>query len=68
MLHTIKNDVLKIAVADRGAELKSITALSDGTEYLFDSNPKWWKYSSPILFPIVGKLVDGKYRAEGEEF
>lgn len=68
MLHTIKNDVLKIAVADRGAELKSITALSDGTEYLFDSDPKWWKYSSPILFPIVGKLVDGKYRAEGEEF
>ena len=68
MLHTIKNDVLKIAVAERGAELKSITALSDGTEYLFDSDPKWWKYSSPILFPIVGKLKDGKYRAEGKEF
>ena len=68
MLHTIQNDVLKITVADRGAELKSITALSDGTEYLFDSDPIWWKYSSPILFPIVGKLVDGKYRAEGEEF
>lgn len=68
MLHKIQNDVLKIAVAERGAELKSLTALNDGTEYLFDSNPTWWKYSSPILFPIVGKLVDGKYRAEGEEF
>jgi len=68
MLHTLQNDTLKITVAERGAELKSITALSDGTEYLFDSDPLWWKYSSPILFPIVGKLVDGKYRAEGEEF
>lgn len=68
MLHTIQNDVLKITVAERGAELKSLTALNDGTEYLFDSNPTWWKYSSPILFPIVGKLVDGKYRAEGKEF
>ncbi len=68
MLHALQNDFLKITVADRGAELKSITELSDGTEYLFDSNPKWWKYSSPVLFPIVGKLVDGKYRAEGKEF
>ena len=68
MLHTMENAILKITVADRGAELKSITALSDGTEYLFDSNPTWWKYSSPVLFPIVGKLVDNKYRAEGKEF
>lgn len=68
MLHTLGNDVLKISVAERGAELKSITELADGTEYLFDSDPTWWKYSSPILFPIVGKLVDNKYRAEGREF
>lgn len=25
-------------------------------------NPSWWKYSSPVLFPIVGKLANGKYR------
>lgn len=68
MLYTLKNDVLKITVAERGAELKSITALSDGTEYLFDSDPTWWKYSSPVLFPIVGKVNDGKYRAEGKEY
>ena len=68
MLHTIKNDVLKITVAERGAELKSITAIADGAEYLFDSNPTWWKYSSPILFPIVGKLVNNKYRVDGKEY
>ena len=67
-MHTLQNDVLKITVAERGAELKSITALADGTEYLFDSDPTWWKYSSPVLFPIVGKVKDGKYRAEGKDF
>ena len=67
MMHTLKNDKLTITVADHGAELKSMTG-ADGTEYLFDGNPKWWKYTSPVLFPIVGKLVNGKYRAEGKEF
>ena len=68
MLHTLENGKLKITVADHGAELKSITGLSDGTEYLFDSNPEWWKYSSPVLFPIVGKLENGKFRADGKEY
>lgn len=68
MLHTLANSLLKITVAGRGAELKSITALADGTEYLFDSDPVWWKYSSPVLFPIVGKVKGGKYRAEGQTF
>ena len=67
MIHTLQNDELKITVADHGAELKSITG-NDGTEYLFDGDPKWWKYTSPVLFPIVGKLVNGKYRAEGKEY
>ncbi|MBR4151777.1 MAG: aldose 1-epimerase family protein [Selenomonadaceae bacterium] len=68
MMQTLQNDVLKIKVSERGAELKSITALADGTEYLFDSDPTWWKYSSPVLFPIVGKVNGGNYRAEGREF
>ena len=68
MLHTLQNDILKITLEDRGAELKSITEISDGTEYLFNGDPKWWKYSSPVLFPIVGKLLNNKYRAEGQEF
>jgi len=68
MLYTISNAAIKISVAERGAELKSLTELADGTEYIFDGDPIWWKYSSPILFPIVGKVRDGKYRADGKEF
>ena len=68
MKHTLQNEILRITLDDHGAELKSITELADGTEYLHDGNPTWWKYTSPVLFPIVGKLVGGKYRAEGKEF
>ena len=68
MLYTLKNDKLKITVDSHGAELKSITGISDNTEYLFDGNPKWWKYTSPVLFPIVGKLLNGKYRFNGTEY
>ena len=68
MLYTLQNDRLRVTADEHGAELKSITGISDNTEYLFDGDPKWWKYTSPVLFPIVGKLVDGKYRLDGKEY
>ena len=68
MLHTLENDILRITAEDHGAELRSITGKSDGTEYLWNGDPAWWKYTAPVLFPIVGKLVDGKYRVDGKEY
>ena len=67
MLHTLENDILRITAEDHGAELRSITGKSDGTEYLWNGDPAWWKYTAPVLFPIVGKLVDNKYRVDGRE-
>ena len=68
MLHTLQNDILKIKISDFGAELKSITGLSDGTEYLHNGDPQYWKYTSPVLFPFVGKVVNNKYRVNGKEY
>lgn len=68
MAHTLQNDTLKITVAERGAELKSITGVRDGAEYLHDGNPQWWKYTAPVLFPFVGKHVDNKYRVDGKVY
>ena len=68
MLFELENSTLKITADEHGGELKSVTSKKDGTEYLWNSDPTWWKYSAPVLFPIVGKLVNGKYRAEGKEF
>ena len=68
MEYTLENAYLKITVNDHGAELQSITEKSDGTDYLWHGDPTYWKYRSPILFPIVGKLIDGKYRVEGKTY
>lgn len=68
MIYNLENDVIRVAVREQGAELRALTEKTDDTEYLWDGNPEWWKYSSPVLFPIVGKLADGKYRVNGEEY
>lgn len=55
----LKNDCLKIKINSFGAELKSI--IKNDVEYLWQADPLFWKRSSPILFPIVGRLIDNEY-------
>ncbi|GFH42367.1 aldose 1-epimerase [Lactococcus hodotermopsidis] len=62
----ISSDVLEITVATFGAELHSIK--KDGIEYLWQGNPEFWARKAPILFPIVGKLKNGSYRYNDENF
>ncbi len=68
MIYTLENDILRLTFREQGGEMRSITEKADGTEYLWDGNPAWWKYSSPILFPIIAKLWEGKYRVDGKEY
>ncbi len=60
----LKNDVLSVTVDALGAELKSIK--KNDIEYLWQGNPVYWKRSSPVLFPIVGRLLDNEYIYDGE--
>ncbi len=62
MIYSLENPKIKITASTHGAELHSITGKKDDTEYLWNRNYKYWKYSSPHLFPIVGKAIDSKYR------
>lgn len=66
-MEELKNDCLQVAVSTLGAELQSIKDV-DNHEYLWQGNPEFWPRRSPILFPIVCGLWEGKYRTEGETF
>ncbi len=55
----IKNNLLTVEISSFGAELKSI--IKDDIEFLWQGDPKYWKRSSPVLFPIVGRLLDDEY-------
>ncbi len=64
----LENNDLKIMVRSKGAELRLLQEKKDGTDYLWNGDPSWWKYCSPILFPIVGKVKNGKYKVDGKVY
>ncbi|MDC0933243.1 aldose 1-epimerase family protein [Arcobacteraceae bacterium] len=61
MIHSIENDFIKVQVKEFGAELCSIQKKNDTVEYLWQADKNYWNRHSPILFPIVGKLLDDEY-------
>lgn len=66
MIYSLENSSIKITASTHGGEIHSLTSKNDGTEYLWNGNPEYWKYHAPILFPIVGKVVNSKYRVNGK--
>jgi len=66
-MEQLKNELLTITVSPMGAELQSIQD-KDGKEYLWQADPDFWPRHSPILFPIVCGLWEGKYRLGGKEY
>ena len=67
MIHTIQNDYLTVAVAEHGAELRSIRD-AQGTEFLWQGDPKYWGDQSPMLFPFVGRLTNNSYKYMGKVY
>jgi galactose mutarotase-like enzyme len=58
---------LHAAINPLGAELSSLRD-ADGRELMTDADPAFWSGRAPLLFPIVGRLVDDKYRLDGREY
>lgn len=67
-LFQISNDKITIQIDSMGAELKSLKDVASGREYMWNADPKYWKRSSPVLFPLVGGLQDGVYRLDSKEY
>ncbi len=67
MLYSIQNEFLKVEINDVGAELMSIKNKND-VEFLWQGDPKYWGGRAPIMFPICGRLYEGKYTYLGKEY
>ena len=65
---TIENDCLRVTVNDAGAELTSAYDKSRRAERIWWGDPAVWNRHAPILFPFVGKVVNGRYRVDGREY
>lgn len=64
-MEQLRNDRLQVEMCAKGAELMSIKDM-EGREYLWQGDSKYWGRRSPILFPIVGRVWQNRYRAEGK--
>jgi galactose mutarotase-like enzyme len=68
MLFKAENEFISIEVKKYGAELSSFKSKETNIEYLWQGNPDVWYGQSPILFPIVGQILENKFRSEGKEY
>lgn len=62
----LKNEMLTIQVAEKGAELQSVKD-NDGKEYMWQAGPQWNRHS-PILFPIVCSVNNDTYTVDGKDY
>ena len=65
---TLENEDFKADIHPFGAELHSLYSKKDKIEYLWDGNPEFWPRHSPVLFPIVGGLIDDAFIYQGTKY
>lgn len=68
MNYILENENIKFSANTFGGELNNLISKKDNVEFLWNGDETYWKYHSPILFPIVGKVLNNKYRAENNEY
>ena len=67
MLHTIGNERMSVTVHETGAQLWSILA-SDGTQFLWQGDERYWADRALTIFPYVARLWQGRYRLDGQTY
>jgi galactose mutarotase-like enzyme len=61
MIYKIENEVLSVEIDSLGGELMSVKTKADDCEYLWQGDAAYWKGRAILLFPICGRLFEGKY-------
>lgn len=67
MLYTIQNQYLTLTVDDLGAQMMALTG-ADGTEYLWNGDPAFWRNRAPNLFPYVGRSTGDSCTIKGVRY
>ncbi len=68
MYYKIENEFLTCEIDDMGAQLHSLKLKENGKEYIWQGNPDIWYGQAPVLFPIIGQLINDKYFYNGTEY
>ena len=68
MNYVLYNDLLKVSISDYGAEIRSIQSQKTNVEYLWQGSDVYWEDRATVIFPICGRLYQGKYTYLGKEY
>ncbi len=68
MIHYAENDFFILGVKEMGAELTSLKSKKTGFEFIWYGDTNIWYGQSPILFPVIGRLLNDKYRLNQKEY
>lgn len=66
-MQTLKNNLLEAVISPLGAELQGLIHVNHGN-VLWRKNETHWNRISPILFPIVGRLINDQYNHLGKTY
>jgi len=66
--YRIENEALCVCVSDLGAEISSILDKRTGRELLWQPNEAIWNGQAPVLFPLIGRLKEGKYTYRDRQY
>ena len=67
-MNILENDFLSIAIASKGAELKSVVDKNNGYEFLWQAEESIWGRTAPLLFPVVGKPFNSELIINGKNY
>lgn len=65
---TLSNNQLTIKINELGAEVSSVTDQKSGYEFMWQADEKYWGRHAPVLFPIVGRLKEDRYKYDGQTY
>lgn len=68
MYYKIENEFLTCEINDFGAELHSLKSKENGKEYIWYGKPEIWHGQAPILFPVIGQLLNDRYFYAGKAY
>lgn len=68
MFYKIENEFFTCEIDDMGAHLHSLKSKENGKEYIWYGKPEIWGGQAPVLFPVIGQLINDKYRYNGKEY
>src|SRR3954463_13578595 len=64
----LENEQLRATISPKGAELQSLFNKATIIEHMWSGDAAYWGKHSPVLFPIVGSLLNNIYYYHGKAY